>query len=279
MKIMKRFMAALLLVCMLTTYVVPATFADNAQREYIAYDFRLYANSDLLAVETNGTISTKNTTFNTAYDGTNRVYNWVVDNYETLGWGYENAVGTNSAANKCFEFRNNTGANQGMRMLIPNAGQWAAIRIRVPVAGTYAIEGAVMQTDLAYVADVYIFPATTEYTSYNNRMSAADISSRMTDANKVGQARIAKTEQGCRISDGYTFAEAGDYVVVFAAPQEGCGNDKGVHLGSLTLLPVEAEPQETTTAATISGTDVDYKFNLIDLYCLINYYFSFYKWN
>ncbi len=262
-------MAALLLVCMLATYVVPATFAENEQSGLIVYDFLLYANEDLLAVETNGAISTKNTTFNTAYDGTNRVYNWVVANYGTLGWGYENAVGTNSAANKCFEFRNNNGANQGMRMLIPNAGQWAAIRIRVPVAGTYAIEGAVMQTDLAYTADMYIFPATTEYTSYNNRMSATDISDRMTPANKVGQVQFAESVQQYRISDGYTFAEPGDYIVVFAAPQGGVGNTKGAHLGALALLPVEGGSQnttasaETTVPAVISGTDVDYKFNLI----------------
>lgn len=169
MRQMKRLTAVLLLVSLLASFVVPAGFADNAQRENITYDFRLYANEALIAVEKNGAISTKNTTFNTAYDGTNRVYNWVVDNYSTLGWGFENAVGTNAAANKSFEFRNSGNSNQGMRMLIPNASQWAAIRINVPAAGTYAIEAVATQDNLAYTADMYIFPATTEYTSYDNR--------------------------------------------------------------------------------------------------------------
>ena len=264
MNITKRLLASLLLVCMLVSYVVPATFAENDQNTPIVYDFRLYANAALLAVETNGAISTKNTTFNTAYDGTNRVYNWVVANYGTLGWGYENANGTNSTANKSFEFRNSGNSNQGMRMLIPNAGQWAAIRIHVPVAGTYAIEAAAVQTDLAYTADMYIFPATTEYTSYNNRMSAGDISSRMVSDNKAGKLVIGEGDQAtARISDGYRFPEAGDYVVVFAAPEGGIGNTKGAHLGAMALLPVEVDANETTVPAEISGTDVQYQFNLL----------------
>ncbi len=47
---MKRLAAMLLLVCTLASFVVPATFADDANA--INYDFQLYNNSQLASVIT-----------------------------------------------------------------------------------------------------------------------------------------------------------------------------------------------------------------------------------
>ena len=269
--IMKRLTAALLLLCTLISFAVPATFAEDGEGT-ITYDFKLYNNQALIADSNAGTISGVNfNPYSQKYNGTNRVYEWLFQNYgAAINWGIEDAIGYSSNDGsydlrvKNFEFRG--ASDQGLRIRLTNtAGKYAAIRINVPAAGSYEVSVAAGgENYLANNLDTYIFPAITEptkATAMHNPYTDSDtvavenqIATYLTAANKIGTVTTSAADFNCELGR-WSFPQAGDYIVVFQVGTAGMGGDYA-YLGSLTLSGYEENiPAETTeTAVTTTAT-------------------------
>ncbi len=269
-----RLMAALMLVCMLLSMVVPATFAeDPAQPETLEYNFQLYGNTDFQADATDYSVDAAtgriaaNFDANGKYDGSTRVYTWFYNNYGTkINWGIETSSGQYATV-KDYYFRGTN--NQGLRLLTGDS-KFVSLRIAVPTPGDYNMNLKVGST--ASVADVYIFPATTAYGS-KTLTPANAITAAMADTANLVKENVDLTAEGNISLGKKSFATAGDYIVVFKAD----GNfANGVVLRSLTLTPAANAPEGTTapqttapmetTAPEALGTDVDFKFDVVNDY-------------
>ncbi len=273
----KRLMAVLLLIGLAVSFVVPATYAENGEEnvpQAVTYDFKLYNNEALIADSTAETISGKNIyAYSTKYNGTSRIYEWLVSNYGTdaVNWGIEGAIGeyanTNYAtAVKTYEFHGTTDRGMVLRLTV-NEGKYAAIRIKVPVAGTYAVGVESSYTGVpAKNLDMYIFPATTDFTKttvmhdpYSDADTVAEedqISTYLTAENKVGTVETTAANMSCTVGTK-NFSAPGDYIVVFKTGAGGLSY-KNAYLSSMTLTP--AEPVVETTGAsaeTATGTTGD----------------------
>ncbi len=267
--IMKRLTAALLLLCTLISFAVPATFAENGEGT-ITYDFKLYNNQALIADSNAGTISGVNfNPYSQKYNGTNRVYEWLFQNYgAAINWGIEDAVGYSSNDGsydlrvKNFEFRGV--GDQGLRIRLTNtAGKYAAIRIHVPAAGSYEVSVAAGGKNyLANNLDTYILPATTEptkatvmhnpYTDSDTVAVENQISTYLTNANKIGTVTTSAADFNCELGR-WNFPQAGDYIVVFQVGTAGMGGDYA-YLGSLTLSGHNANTPAETTETSVTTT-------------------------
>ena len=260
----RRLIAMVLLVCSLCSFVVPATFADNTG-DTIIYDFKLYNNPALLAVS-NAIAGANTNPYSTKYDGTNRLFQWMFENYGTdaLNWNVEDSQGrsTNEGSydlrSKNFEFRG--AGNQGLRLWLTDVeGQYGAVRIKVPASGTYAVSlNGSHSTSPLKGLDVYVFPATTQsgketvmhkpYSDTDTVTAENQIATYLTDANKLGTAAGMSCDLGEK-----AFATAGDYIVVFKVGAGGIGGDYA-YLSNLQLKKVSDEVPETTVAPTTAAT-------------------------
>ena len=276
---MKRLISLLLLAGLLVSMIVPATFAETAP-EVITYDFEMYNNAALIADSTAAISGANFNPYSCYYNGSKRLYTWfhganAAFKKGTVNWQMESSngeydtSGSDSYGNemKNFEFRG--ASEQGMRLhLKETSGNWAAIRINVPKAGEYAIKlnaGIVSSS-----ANIYVFAPTDGAvgtggdTLMSDRNAAYQVTPKLVKENQVGNGAVALSANGEVSVGNYTFEAAGEYIVVFQAAA-----NKDIYLDRMVLEPVAmAEPEittfpETTAAAEITGTDVDYKFNLI----------------
>ncbi len=253
-----RLTAVMLLVCILLSFVVPATYAENSAEE-IVYDFQLYKNAAFIAdcttLEKNqdSTQITANFQAHRYYDGasatagTHTVASWFYDNYPSdVNWGVETSNGAN-AGPKDYYFR--AASDQGLRLLTGDSS-YVSVRIHIPAAGTYEV--SLKTGSSASTADIYIFPATTEYTS-GTLTEKDSIAEALIDSANLLKDNAGLTAESDIALGEKTFADAGDYIVVFKAE----GNfSNGVVVRTMTLTPSgdTAETTEATTAATTEAT-------------------------
>ena len=263
--ICKRLMAALLLICLLASFIVPATFAeDPAQPETVTYDFQLYGNANFQADAAAYTVDTASGHIKTNFDangkyaGSTSVYNWFYNNYPAkINWGIETSDGSNANV-KDYYFRG--AKDQGLRLLTGDKG-FVSVRIQVPAAGKYDVDLVAGST--ASAADIYIFPAATDYVT--TRTSRESIIAAMTSANLLINDAVLTANENISLGTK-TFDDAGDYIVVFKT-EDNFAN--GVVVRSMTLTPVAAQQEttspsqtSTTTEAAVEGQDTQFDFDL-----------------
>ena len=110
--ITKRLLAALLLVCMLSSMVVPATFAeDPIQPETLEYDFQLYKDAAFQADATGRAVDGDTGRIKANFEA-HRTYragsaetieSWFPTNYpDKIDWGIETSNGGNGYARRLY---------------------------------------------------------------------------------------------------------------------------------------------------------------------------------
>ena len=247
MKTMKRLMSAVLLVTLLASMVVPATFADNAGQDVITYDFQLYENADFASGYTYNGGPQTNFNGHRTYNGTISIAQWFKNNYPAaVNWAMDYANGKNASnADKDFEFRGKN--DQGMRMSAVEAGQYVSLRIYVPAAGKYTVD--LTAGNVGNTFDVYVFQAAADYAAA--RTDAAQITAAMTGANCLAD-NLTLAGEGSATLGQWTFDAAGDYVVVFKAE---AANANGISLRTMTLTKAgDVQPEGTTAPETSADT-------------------------
>lgn len=212
------------------------------------YDFRLYKNASFIEDsttfaknQTTGYIS-DNFQAHRYYDGASyssgdhTVASWFYDNYPTSeNWGVETSAGQN-AGPKDYYFR--SASDQGLRLggSITD-GKYVSVRIQVSAAGAYDV--SLLAGSTGSKADVYIFPATTEYTA-STLTSKANIEAAMgVAANQL--ANDAALTGNATTALGEVTLEAGDYIVVFKAVGDW---SNGISVRTLTLTPAAGTPEQ-----------------------------------
>lgn len=201
--------------------------------ESVVYDFELYKNtnfqSDATAYSVDATTGRILADFQAhrAYDGTNTIASWFFDNYGTkINWGIESGKGSDSNPQKIYMFRGTN--DQGMRLRLSAAAQYAAIRIHVPVSGEYAL--VLEAGSNANTVDIFTFKAPKAYSS-STLTSAAAIEGAMNDENMIQADLKLKANEKHNLGK-YTFLTEGDYIVAFKVKES---LSEGVSLRSLTL--------------------------------------------
>ena len=275
-KTFTRLMAILLLVSLLSSFVVPATFADTEKPDVLQYNFALYENPAFAADSVADTLTSDLNFYSHTYNGSKKIYTWMFDNYGTnINWGPEASKGNNTGKfiNEMKNFYTQGASKNSMGMYVTTAvGCWAAIRIFVPTAGTYtaSVTGGNATYPLNNL-DMYIFPATTAYSTgtvmhepYTDSDSVAAenrISTYLTAENKIGA--IVTSADAMRADVGeYTFSTAGDYIVVFQVNAKLAY--KIAYIRDLTLTPAEKAPETTanTETTTTAGAPQCFDFQL-----------------
>ncbi len=211
-----------------TETTVPDGSADS-----IVYDFELYKNTVFQSDATAYSVDTETGRIKSdfqahrAYDGTNTVASWFYDNYGTkINWGIENSKGNDSNL-KHYMFRGKN--DQGMRLRLPAAEQYASVRIAVPVGGVYSL--VLDSGSNANTVDVFVFKAPQAYGAAT-LTSTAQIEEAMKDSSSLVKADL-KLDDNTQYNLGkWNFASQGDYIVVFKVKTSA---DEGVSLRRLTL--------------------------------------------
>ncbi len=262
-----------------TTEATTETTVPGGVENELLYDFKLYNNAALIADSAAGTVS--GATLNAGRFNTNSglLYNWLIDNYGSkINWGLESIKGsyTGSVTNQMKNFNFYGADDLGMGMYLETAvGNWSAIRIKVPTAGTYTVN--VVAGNASYPLGnltMYVFPANTAFTASTLLQDPTEY---LTEENKVGI--ITTTADAMRdIVGSYNFSAAGDYMVVFYVSSPLAY--KHAYISSLSLHPgiLDDDDQNTpdtpTTPTvpsvpdevTLSGTDFNIALYTDDMY-------------
>lgn len=214
---LKRALSILLTVCLLLSFAAPAVLAEDSAEEarVVTYDFDLGASTTLTgfagkALSNDHASGKKIPEMLQSYyaDGT---LNW---NVEALADGL---------AESSVMFR---AAPQGWRIIAAD-GQWLAVRIKNPGAGTYDLS---LKRGMSYASNgsVYILDGST-----------TDIAKAIAAEKPVAEIEYSY-EGDASVSLGkYTFGDAEEYIVVFKATGR-------FYLAALTMTALEEEKPEVT---------------------------------
>ncbi len=246
---MKRLTAIMLLVCLLSSFVVPATFADTTEGNEIVYDLEVYNNDRYKPMI--GTRSTY-TLSRTAEGALSGIYTkgqssmsiLAADYPAVLNWKIEGFDSSMTEANLTLYATNNT----GMRIQKPasdTAAGWIAFRLNVPQAGTYDL-GLVSEGPAhTHNATAYVFPADAD------QMSEQTIEDKMTDSNMIGSTNTTIEELVTLTYSNVEIASDGEYILALKM-SETTGKTT-LWLSQITLSAV-SESGETTAATTAAAT-------------------------
>ena len=270
--ISKRLTALLLLLCLLATFVVPATFAED-QPETVTYNFKLYENSsymDYIAALVGATVGGHNLYKYTVGSASANGYKWFLGDFtQKINWAPE---GSDSAtANLGKDYYVDIEAQNGLRIDLgkTNDGKngWTALRLDVPAAGTYKLELSMPGgTDSDHIAtgdqlNVYLFEALEDYALKADNIT--QINEKLATVSAIGTIAYETGKTDYTIGESYTFLAAGQYVLVLQ--EETAATCRYFHLDTLTLTPA-SETEETTETTqsgdTITGQDTAYYFDL-----------------
>ena len=262
-KTFTRLTALLLLVALLSSFAVPATFAENG---VIAYDFKLYENANYLAYyrEQSNLAADAAVAGHNMYSGIHP-YAWFENAFpETVNWAIESNDGQ-APTNFAKDFYVDTaGGNLRVDMGKTSDGKVGAVSVRlnVPQPDTYKIDLSFLEVAnpsaiaAGSVLNVYIFPAYKNYSpSTNNNTQVAQY---LTPANLAGT--ITYQSAGTyTINSAYTFSAEGEYIM---ALQEATSSTcRYIYPGELTLTPANASQETTAPADTTAAAAAEQVFD------------------
>lgn len=240
--LVKRLTAALLLVCTLVSFIVPATFADTTAGDATVYDFDLGNSTDPVISQYNmvdklsRTLNFKNGT-STGKTGWKLLEEMYADPACSLNWKGE-AFGASTNQSKIVADKTGlyiyTGGNDTTGYLV--------LRLAAPKtgAGTYNI--SLTSTDARNTIDVYLLDAA-DYTT----PEAA-----MTSDNKIFTGLVTNETH---TTEAPVTLDGGEMILIFNTTT---AVEKDRHVvNNVTLLPVETDAPESTTQATPTTTAQD----------------------
>ena len=242
-KIMTRLMAGLLLVCMLATYVVPATFAGADSEGVFSYNFAIYDDPITKAVVLKNGTSYRDVGYtDESHHGCKKTAQACIKEcfYDAgeIDWYLEGSSDIDSV-----EIRANTSHQEGTRINATTTGQWVAFRVRISQTGKYAV--TFNSFSGGNVAEAYMFPASA-------LTGGKTVDSQMVEANKMNDVVLAAGEKNYDAQLGeIEVAESGEYIIAFRAVA------KRLYFNALTLTKtgeVENETSGTTETNTTQQT-------------------------
>ncbi len=224
-KTMKRLLALLLVLCMLSAEFPASVFAVDS------------SSSSSTSTGSNSTGDT-GSTVDTADTGVKIVYRYDAGLSQSK---YVRSVTSYDQTNSFWHYYTDGGFASGdNRISIDTAygiecwssrGSWLALKINVPVDGTYTITQEYYKeySNVAKDVGVYILSGDT---------AAADVAAALTDNNKVGSFDVDSAET--KVSTSTTFDEtkaltAGDYIVVYKVIASNASGGNYMGIGDLTL--------------------------------------------
>ncbi len=233
-QLFKRITAALLLICLLSSFVVPATFADTAQTVTTTYAFDFY-NSYNNIVSANGNTAV---TANCRCGESHSVKDHLDGLYTQLGWKF---AGNTTANYSNVEVR---GSDDKGILMIPECGGWIAITLNVPQTGKYTLSmTGSSQTSLR----VYMLEGTLTKDQITEKLADADAI-----ANNVIISSLAFTN-GVAAS-GELELNAGEHTVLVRNIHT--SNGRNLYLKKIDLTgTVTSDTTEPSTDATGSTTE------------------------
>ena len=201
---LKRFVAVLLLICTLASFVVPATFADNGSQETVAqeFDFVLYDAANHKATnsmfENGGTKMLGSSNCSCGCGKKFKVH--LEEKYEELGWKIQEH---NVASEDNITFRENGG--WGLRVKAKDC--WVAIRLNVTAPGTYTVKYTASKSSEQKV-NAYVFSA--------NQLGSGTVASLMASANKTSLGEISMTSSDISkaFENTWNISAAGEQIIV-----------------------------------------------------------------
>jgi (2Fe-2S) ferredoxin len=219
---LKRALSILLMVCLLLTFAAPAVLAEESaagagteETRVVTYDFDLGVSTTLPGFSMKSLANPHVETGKAVSDAISDYYadgklNWKV---EALATGLDP---------KNVMFRS---APQGWR--IPAAdGQWLALRIKNPGAGTYDLSLKRGMSNKSSMGAVYILDGNT-----------TDIPAALSAGKPISEVNYQYDDDATVPIGKYTFGDAEEYIVVFT-----CNNR--FYLSSLTMTSVQDEGSE-----------------------------------
>lgn len=256
-KAFKRLMAAVMLVCMLLSFVVPATFAeDSTQPGITTYNFDLAGSTDAtIAGYTWQKLRLKDsvTLANGTTDTTYATYTKLIEGLYaggTLNWWVDESAYKLTSSN----FRK----NEGLRSYSANADAMMVLRLKAPTAEPVNYNVALNISKISNTADIYLLPATD------------DLDAALAAATPLFGGTVTTT--GIKTDSLELSGE--EFILVIK--HKSVGGDKAMSIKDLTLTPVANAPEGTTapqttspvetTAPEVLGADVDFKFDVVNDY-------------
>ncbi len=238
-KIFTRIMASLLLVCMLATFIVPATFADTDSSTVISYNFAIYDDPVLKAVVLKNGTSFRDLDYTaTSHHGCGKTaQNCIKECFydaDQTNWYLEG-----SSAMESVEIRANAGHQEGSRINATAAGQWVAFRLKISQTGKYDV--VFNSNSGSYGAEAYMFPASA-------LTGGKTVESLMTPENKMNNVVFNAAAKGFDAQLGeIEVASAGEHIVVFRA------TGTRLYFNGLTLTKTGDISVPQTSEATTTG--------------------------
>lgn len=255
-KIAKRLLAAILLLCMVMSYIVPASFAAEAT---VVYNFDQLSNYNGMPLDAD---TGKDNVFSKALTGdlgTSACQVSIPDRFDSgdLNWTYESASSgvcgstttTEHLPNINFRFYK----GWGLRTIIGQK-QWAAFRIKSPGEGEFAIDLGFYRFSGSPTIALYILEAEGDASIDHDTVLARreTIEAAMDPDNRVGMAVLYECETSGANSaylGKWTFEADKEYIVVFENYQDApiTGNN---YFGLRNLTFIAGESQSSTLEAT-----------------------------
>ena len=255
----KRLMAALMLVCMLLSFVVPATFAeDPAQPGKTTYNFDLAGSTDdkindytWQALRLKDAVKLADGTADSTYASyTKLIQGLYADENCSLNWWVDESDYKLEASN----FR----TNEGLRIYSGNVDGTIVLRLKAPTAEPITYNVALNVSYFSNTADFYLLPATDD-------LDAALAAATPLFGGTVTAAGV-KTDR----------VELSGEEFMLVVKHKSVGSKKAISIKDLTLTPAANAPEGTTapqttapvetTAPEALGTDVDFKFDVVNDY-------------
>ena len=222
---LKRLISAVLLLCTLMSFVVPASFAEDEGSVVASYNF-------ILDSTIYGTKTTKHLLTGDCECCDKTVNEHLAERYATLGWTYVEDTMT--------ERLYRASVNWGLRLQdTTNKSGWIAYKINVPKSGTFALEYTSSAAETGTYS-AYVFAA--------NEIGNGTVAAKMAagaSANLVGT--ITKSASTTDEFGSWKFKTAGEYVVVLKLE-----NTKQMCLGGLALIDYGTGEVPESSAATES---------------------------
>ena len=232
-QLLKRLTAMALLLCILLSFAVPATWAEeeNEGRTVATYDIWLY-DSALEAEEGYNSLFPKG---NTRHIGLASLKEDLDTLYadEQINWTY---IASGNESN--LQYR----TSSMLLRLRGGTNNWAALKIKVPEDGNFALTYSVDTSAASFSGSV------TAWVFALSELDGTDVPSLMSNANCLGTQDMTGKDEITFEAKAFT---QGEYVVVY----QGSVND--IWLGELGLVEASGGTTETTeTAGTVETTEM-----------------------
>ena len=238
----KRLMAALMLVCMLLSFVVPATFAeDPAQPGTTTYDFNLGGSTDdkindytWNKLRLKDPVKLADGTADATYSSyTKLIQGLYADESCALNWYVDDSSYKLESSN--------IRTNEGLRSYSASVDGTMVLRLKAPTAEPVTYNVALNVSMISNTADIYLLPATD------------DLDTALAAATPLFGGTVTSTG----VKNDQVELSGEEFILVIK--HKSVGGSNAMSVKDLTLTPVADTPD-------VLGADVDFKFDVVNDY-------------